>query len=149
VEPLLASLTKARTIEASMFWERRGHQCKGRPDIITEIDGRLAIVDLKTTTDIMRFDSKFYSFGYDVQAEWYSYGLAEIMTENVEHIDFHFLVVDTQAPYLCQWVQVATTIRDRAEARVDEALDQLLHCQTQDVWPGLPLRRMIQPKSWL
>jgi hypothetical protein len=148
VEPLLASITKARTIEASMFWERRGHQCKGRPDMITEIDGQLALVDLKTTTDIMRFDSKFFSFGYDVQAHWYAYGLAEVFTENVEHIAFHFLVVDTQAPYLCQWVDVAPEILFRAEKRVDEALDQLLHCQTQDVWPGLPFRRTIAPKTW-
>ena len=146
VEPLLQMVTAAKIIEASLFWERDGVQCKGRPDMITEIKGRPAIVDLKTTSDWSKFDHKFFGFGYDKQAAWYTYGLEKITGQ--EDIDFYFLVVDMQAPHLSQWVKASTELIDIANDQLDVTLAQYKLCLDQDVWPGPPTMRVMLPRRW-
>jgi hypothetical protein len=139
-------VTAAKVIEASLFWERDGVQCKGRPDMITEIKGRAAIVDLKTTSDFSKFDHKFFGFGYDKQAAWYTYGLEQITGQ--EDIDFYFLVVDMQAPHLSQWVKASTELIDIANQQLDVTLSQYKLCLDQDVWPGPPTMRVMLPRRW-
>jgi exodeoxyribonuclease VIII len=146
VEPLMKMISAKKIIEGSMFWKRGGMQCKGRPDMITEIKGRPAIVDLKTTSDILRFDSKFFSLKYDRQAAWYSYGLKQI--HGLDDVDFYFLVVDTEEPYLAQWVKPEQAVLDLADIKLDEALRELTHCLETDSWPGLPILRTITARSW-
>jgi hypothetical protein len=145
-EPLLNMISAKKIIEGSMFWERGGMQCKGRPDVITEIKGKPAIVDLKTTSDIMRFDSKFFSLKYDRQAAWYAYGLKQI--HDLDEVDFYFLVVDTEEPFLAQWVKPDQEVLDSANVKLDLAVAGLKHCIEQDVWPGLPTIRTISKRSW-
>ncbi len=145
-EPLLNMISAKKIIEASMFWERDGVQCKGRPDMITEIKGRPAIVDLKTTSDFSKFDHKFFGFGYDKQAAWYTYGLEQITGQ--EDIDFYFLVVDMQAPHLSQWVKASTELIDIANEQLDVTLAQYKLCLDQDVWPGPPTMRVMLPRRW-
>ena len=145
-QPLLKMITAKKIIEGSMFWERGGMQCKGRPDMITEIKGRPAIVDLKTTSDIGRFDSKFFGLKYDRQAAWYAYGLEQIC--KLDEVDFYFLVVDTEMPHLAQWVKPDEAVLQNANLKLDELVTNLKHCQELDAWPGLPLIRTITLKSW-
>ena len=145
-QPLMNMIAAKKIIEGSMFWERGGLQCKGRPDLITEIKGRPAIVDLKTTSDIMRFDSKFFGLKYDRQAAWYAYGLKQI--QDLDEVDFYFLVVDTEEPHLAQWVKPEQQVLEFADIKLDEAVAGLKHCQELDAWPGLPVLRTITLKSW-
>lgn len=146
VRPLLDMVVAKQIIEASMFWERGGLQCKGRPDMITEIDDKATIVDLKTTSDIGRFDQKFFGLGYDKQAAWYTHGLGKITGE--KDVAFYFLVVDTQAPHLCQWVITSPEVISNANARLDPLIGQLKNCMETDNWPGLPTVRTIHPRRW-
>jgi exodeoxyribonuclease VIII len=134
-------------VESSMFWTRDGISCKGRPDLVAEIGGELAIVDLKTTNDIRTFDSKFFSFRYDVQAAWYQYGLKEAK-ELKEAPAFWFLVVDTEAPHLCQFMRASTELLENANERIEEELAYYKRCAVGDVWPGLPEFKLILPRSW-
>ncbi|CAB5224899.1 Putative exodeoxyribonuclease 8, PDDEXK-like domain containing protein [uncultured Caudovirales phage] len=145
-KPLLGMVTAKKIIEGSMFWERGGMQCKGRPDLITEIKGKPAIVDLKTTSDIMRFDSKFFSLKYDRQAAWYAYGLKQI--HGLDQVDFYFLVVDTEMPHLAQWVKPDDEVLYKADLKLDEAVAGLKHCIETDTWPGLPTIRTIGSRKW-
>lgn len=134
-------------VEISMFWQRKGIHCKGRPDLIGEINGELAIVDLKTTNDIRNFDSSFYRFRYDVQASWYQRGAKAAM--NLEELPaFWFLVVDTEAPHLVQFMRCSSELLEQANARVEEDLTYFKQCQTDDVWPGLPETKLILPRAW-
>ena len=136
-----------RDVETSIFWERDGVKCKGRPDLIGEINGELAIVDLKTTNDIRSFDSKFYSFRYDVQAAWYQYGAMRAM--NLQNPpSFWFLVVDTEAPHLAQFMRCSTELLNNANDRIEEELAYFRRCQIGDTWPGLPEFKLIMPRSW-
>jgi len=134
-------------IETSMFWERSGLQCKGRPDLIGEVNGRLAIVDLKTTSDIQRWDSKFFSLRYDVQAAWYAYGLQKVL-EIKETPEFWFLVVDFESPHLCQFVLAGHEIMEQANAKIEHELDYFSACQESNDWPGLPQFRVMLPRGW-
>ena len=131
-------------IEASMFWERAGVQCKGRPDIIGKINGRRVIVDLKTTSDFYAFDRKFWSFGYDVQAAWYAHGLKKITGEDV---DFWFLVVDTEEPHFGQFVLLASDAMLAANGKIDDHIDHFRACEEMNYWPA-PLKHRILSAKW-
>lgn len=130
-----------------MFWKRDGVECKGRPDIIGSIDGETPIIfDLKTTTGIQWFDSKFFSLRYDVQAAWYAHGLQTCL--GLERTPgFCFLVVDMEAPHLAQFVLCSSELIDQANDLIDNDLHHYKTCLEHDVWPGLPSTRLILPRN--
>jgi len=132
-------------IELSMFWERDGVACKGRPDMVAQIYGELCLVDLKTTADIRQFENAFYRFRYDVQAAWYQYGLKAAMGLD-EAPGFWFLVVDTEAPHLAQFMRAGSEILSNANAKIEEELAHFARCQQADEWPGLPEFKLILPR---
>ena len=132
-------------VEVSMFWERDGVACKGRPDMIAQINGELCIVDLKTTSDIRQFENAFYRFRYDVQAAWYQYGLKAAMDLD-EVPGFWFLVVDTEAPHLAQFMRAGSEILSNANAKIEEELAHFKRCETAQEWPGLPEFKLILPR---
>lgn len=104
-EPLMEhAVYDSDNIETSLFWERDGIACKGRPDMIATINGETCIVDLKTTNDIRGFDNSFNRFRYDVQAAWYQYGYQQAAGLK-DAPGFWFLVVDTESPHLAQFMR--------------------------------------------
>jgi exodeoxyribonuclease VIII len=131
-------------IEISMFWERDGIACKGRPDMIATINGETCIVDLKTTNDIRNFDSSFRRFRYDVQAAWYQYGY-NAATGNLrdQMPGFWFLVVDTEAPHLCQFMRPSSDVLANANTKIELELAHFKRCQVAKEWPGLPEFKLI------
>ena len=131
-------------IEASVFWERDGIQCKGRPDLIAMINGERCIVDLKTTNDIRGFDHSFNRFRYDVQAAWYQYGYQQAI--GAKEVGFWFLVVDTEAPHLCQFMRPSTDVLANANAKIELELAHFKRCQVAQEWPGLPEFKLIMPR---
>lgn len=132
-------------IETSMFWERDGVACKGRPDMIATINGETCLVDLKTTNDIRGFDSSFYRFRYDVQAAWYQYGHQKASGMK-EVPGFWFLVVDTESPHLAQFMRPSSDLLANANARIEEELAHFKRCQVAKEWPGLPEFKLIMPR---
>jgi len=139
----LLAACKIQHVESSMYWSRSGVLCKGRPDIIGEFNGRPCIIDLKTTSDFNKFDQKFWSFNYDLQAAWYRRGLMEITGREC---DFWFLVVDTEEPHFAQWVLLSGEAIEKADVRIDEGLEQYLDCVEQDHWPEPPVTRVLMSK---
>jgi hypothetical protein len=132
-------------IETSLFWERDGIACKGRPDMIAQINGETCLVDLKTTNDIRNFDSSFHRFRYDVQAAWYQAGFQQAAGLS-EVPGFWFLVVDTEAPHLAQFMRAGSEILEQANAKIEEELAHFSRCQTAQEWPGLPEFKLILPR---
>lgn len=129
-------------IECSMFWERDGVKCKGRPDLIAQINGEPCIVDLKTVAGIGNFETSFRRFNYALQANWYRYGYEQIFGESAT---FWFLVVDTEAPHLAQFMCASSTILEEADAKIEESLAYFKRCQETNTWPGLPEFKLILP----
>ena len=142
VAPLLETVDWHH-VEPSMFWERDGVACKGRPDIIAEL-GKPLIIDLKTTEDIQRFDQKFFSFRYHVQAAWYKYGIEQITGE--EH-NFWFLAVDMQEPHLAQFVVPSSAVLAEATNLIEMELEQYRDCLEGDHWIGLPTMRILMGRT--
>lgn len=136
-----------QNVETSVFWVRDGVQCKGRPDLIGDVNGEFSIIDLKTTNDIRSFDSKFFSFRYDVQAAWYQYGVQQAMKLDKAPA-FWFLVVDTEAPHLAQLVRASYELLDQANDKIEEEIAYFKRCEELDQWPSLPETRLIFPRSW-
>ena len=132
-------------IETSLFWERDGVKCKGRPDMIAQINGETCLVDLKTIAGISNFESSFNRFRYDVQAAWYQYGLMQAAKMD-EVPGFWFLVVDTEAPHLAQFMRAGSEILEQANSKIDEELAHFKRCQIAQAWPGLPEFKLILPK---
>jgi exodeoxyribonuclease VIII len=132
-------------IEISMFWKRDGVKCKGRPDMVATINSETCLVDLKTTNDIRNFESAFYRFRYDVQAAWYQCGLKAAMDLD-EVPGFWFLVVDTEAPHLAQFMRAGSEILANANAKIEEELAHFKRCETAQEWPGLPEFKLILPR---
>lgn len=132
-----------KDIELSMYWDRSGVQCKGRVDLVGKLNGEPVLVDLKTVTRISGFDRSFYEFRYDVQAEWYRHGFSKLTGIPA---NFVFLVVDMEAPHLCQFVFPSSEVLQHAYQVVEDDLAQWKICTELDVWPGLPERRIILPR---
>ena len=144
-EPLMEKCVyESDDVEVSMFWDRGSVACKGRPDMIAWINSELCIVDLKTVSDIRNFESSFYRFRYDVQAAWYQHGLQKAMGLS-EPPGFWFLVVDTEAPHLCQFMRAGSEILMNANCKIEEELAHYLRCERADEWPGLPEFKLILP----
>lgn len=132
-------------VEASMFWERDGVQCKGRPDLIGQINGQRALIDLKTVNGIQGFDSSFYRYRYDVQAAWYQFGYQQAAGTK-EAPGFWFLVVDTEAPHLAQFMRPSSELLANANMKIEQELAHFKRCQQGDEWPGLPEFKLIMPR---
>lgn len=148
--PMLDEITegcKRKVAEASMFWERGGVQCKGRPDLIVQQGGRFILVDLKTTSGIAAFDRNFFSLKYHWQAAWYMYGLHKTLNVPLDEVEFYFAVVDTEEPHLAQVVIPATPLIQEAQDSIDAELERFAGCVKTDTWPGLPKRRIIHGRD--
>lgn len=145
-EPLMEHCVyDSDNIETSLFWERDGVKCKGRPDMIATVNREVCLVDLKTTNDIRNFDSSFHRFRYDVQAAWYQYGLKAAM--DLDDVPgFWFLVVDTEAPHLAQFMRAGNEVLANANAKIEEELAYFSRCQSAQEWPGLPEFKLILPR---
>lgn len=132
-------------VETSMFWTRDDVQCKGRPDLLATVNGETCLVDLKTTNDIRHFDSTFYRFRYDVQAAWYQRGLIDALGLDTVP-GFWFLVVDTEAPHLCQFMRPSSDVLANANVTIERELAHFKRCQVAQEWPGLPQFKLIMPR---
>jgi hypothetical protein len=145
-EPLMEHCVyDSDNIETSLFWERDGVKCKGRPDMIATVNREVCLVDLKTTNDIRNFDSSFHRFRYDVQAAWYQYGFKQAAGLS-EAPGFWFLVVDTEAPHLAQFMRAGNEVLANANAKIEEELAYFSRCQQAQEWPGLPEFKLILPR---
>jgi ATP-dependent exoDNAse (exonuclease V) beta subunit len=145
-KPMLDELMqgcKRKVVEASMFWERKGTQCKGRPDLVVQQGDKYIIIDLKTTNGITGFDRNFFSLRYHWQAAWYMYGLSQVIDIPIDAVEFYFAVVDTEDPHLTQVIIPASELIAEAQESIDGELTKFLFCTTNNVWPGLPKRRII------
>ena len=131
-------------VEASMFWDREGIACKGRPDLIGRSAQGACIVDIKTTEDIARFDSKFFAFRYHVQAAWYKHGIEQITGE--KH-DFLFLAVDMQEPHLSQFIVPSSDVMEEADCLIEQEMENFKEASQSNQWPGLPTYRILMGRA--
>ena len=117
--------------------------CKARLDKLITGDAALEltggesdylIVDLKTTADLADFGTAIARYRYDLQLEFYQYGLlSRLGTGGEIGIAAEIVAVETEAPYFVHAAPVDTT---RAAVDLPRLLFLLAECIDQDDWPA-------------
>lgn len=126
--------------EVSLFWHDGEHDVdrRGRVDWLRtpDGDGRLILVDYKTTTDASpeALERVVIRFGYHMQAAWYrdlvvGLGLAK-------SAPFLFVFQEVAPPYLVHVVELDPDLLAMGEDRNRQALRLFAQCTADDVWPG-------------
>lgn len=150
--PELGELLAAGAPEVSAFWrdDETGLQCKCRPDWVhTLSDGRVILVDVKTTVDASpsQFTRSVWRYGYHRQAAWYSAGYSR--AAGVEVAGFVFAAVTSAHPFIAA---AHTLDEDYLRIGQDECrrlLDEYADCKLTGQWPAYPGMNLLSPPSWV
>lgn len=125
--------------ELTCVWNDRGTPCKMRADRISH-DRRL-IIDAKFTATSAEPDrwgrTQLTGMGYYVSAAFYRRG-CQALFETMP--DYVFLVVETNAPYLCSLVGVDPHGFDLGGEKCEVGLREWAKCVAANSWPAYPPR---------
>lgn len=123
-------------VETSVFYHDNEVDCKCRIDWMGEIDGQIAIIDLKTTNDAspQGFRDSVYNYGYHRQQAHYQRPFELFDTPR----RFLFWAIEKEPPYLNAIYELdeAALIVGRAER--EKLMATYRTCRALDKWPGLP-----------
>lgn len=128
----------------------QGQVLKGRFDRLHSTkDGKLQIVDLKTTKDSSprEFSRTATRLSYDLQAAWYT-ELATKAFPGIE-VEFVFCVVETEAPHGINVFKASENFLSNGRKKMAKALDLHAQCVALDYWPGYePEVHVLEPEPW-
>lgn len=122
--------------EQALIWEEDGVWCRALCDWLR--NDRTKIDDLKTTAGSAHpsaFEKSMFSYGYDLQAAFYSRGVYALTGDMPE---FRFVVCETSPPYAISVVTPAESVLDLANAKLNYAIRTWRECLKSDRWPAYP-----------
>lgn len=132
-------LDGAEHVEREIFWScpTTGIACRGKVDLVSCVDGRRAIVDVKSTEDASPsgFSKSIANFLYHVQAATYLEGWNEAMPTDPAS-SFVFIAVEKSAPHVVAVYELDEEAVSRGAARRLELMDLLAECRASSAWPG-------------
>lgn len=149
--PEFAELLASGVAEVSAFWQddETGLQCKCRPDWVhTLSDGRVILVDVKTTVDCSptQFSRSVWRYGYHRQAAWYSAGYARAAA--VEVAGFVFAAVTSAYPFIAAAHTLDDDYMRIGEDECRRLLDEYADCKLTGRWPAFPGMNLLTPPAW-
>lgn len=149
--PELHELFSSGEAEQSAFWtdDQTGMLCKLRADWVhTLADGRVVLVDLKTTTDASpeAFQKTVWNYGYHRQAAWYSMGWEKATGQKVAA--FVFAAVTNAYPFIAAAHMLDSDYMSIGEEECGELLEALADCKATGVWPAFLGMNLLQPPAW-
>ncbi|AWN02653.1 RecB-like exonuclease/helicase [Mycobacterium phage Xavia] len=112
-----------------------GVRLRGRCDWLTHVDGRLIIVDYKTsvTANPAELVRKFWALGYHLQASWYrSLAMALGLDDDP---DFLFVVSEKDQPHVVTMLRYDSEALAEGERLNRRAIDLYAECQSTGTWP--------------
>jgi exodeoxyribonuclease VIII len=123
--------------EQSIFWTDPTTEilCKCRPDF--SMKDHPVIVDIKTTSDIERFNKSVAEYRYHVQDAHYSAGATSYYGDRPQ---FLFLAVSSSASggkYPVRMFELDLEAKTQGMAERNEDLDTIAECKFTGDWPGL------------
>lgn len=125
--------------EKPLFWadEMTGEACKVRLDCLTEIDGRLTVIDYKTTTNASthKFNRSIFNYGYHFQAAMYCEAVKQALKLG-EMPDFIFIAQEKAAPYAINVVTVPEDVVLNGYDVFRELLGIYHECKETGCWYG-------------
>ena len=125
--------------EKAFFWmdPETGEECKVKCDRLVVIDGKLYVVDYKTTASAQteRFCNEMYKYGYHVQAAMYTEGV-QIAMGLKERPGFIFVAQEKKAPYSVNVIEVTEDVMNYGDMVYHRLLNRVHECKEMDDWPG-------------
>lgn len=121
--------------EQTLVWEEDGVWCRALVDWLR--DDFSAIDDYKTTGNGPDAWTRrtLYGIGADIQVAFYLRGMEALTGKRPE---WRFVVQEAAPPYCLFVVQLAPSVLEIAEAKVDRALELWRGCMESGSWPGYP-----------
>ena len=113
-----------------------GVRLKARPDWMTERDGRVWLVDLKTsvTAEPKAFARRAADYRYHLQAAWYVQVAA--LLELDPQAAFVFVAVEKEPPYLVSVTEWDGEAMQEGALLMRQAIDTYARCMESDFWGG-------------
>ena len=118
--------------EVTLTWTEREVDFKARLDWLRDDYAR--IVDLKTTSQIDRFERRIFDFGGDIQAATYRRGVNAVFGEM--SAAFVWCVVETAPPFELRLIRPGADVLAAGERKLDWAVAKWRECMASGVWPG-------------
>lgn len=138
--PEVEALLSEGMPEASAFWidEQTGELCKCRPDWVSPAGDGVILVDGKTCQDASPegFGRAIWTFGYHLQAAWYSDGYQRATGQRVH--GFVFAAVESSWPHAAAGYMLGDDVLDKSRAECRRLLDLYAECRRTNTWPGYP-----------
>jgi hypothetical protein len=138
--PTAAGLLAGADYEVSGFWVNAefGIWQRMRMDAHSLQWPMPTIVDLKTSADASAegFAKSMADYGYVRQDVHYREGLAACLGCDPGDIDFVFIVVESEPPYLTATYRPHEQDIDRAAHQLRAARERFRHCSESGIWPG-------------
>lgn len=134
--------------EVTAIYEDAGVMCRARFDLLPD-DLTAPIIDYKTTCNAApdAFMRAIWTYGYDLQAAWYSRALKVLRGR--APAGFIFVAQEKEPPYAVTAHQLAPAAYEWAEARCDEALSIWRQCLATNMWPSYPPHvHEVPPPPW-
>ena len=125
--------------EHPYFWNdpETDEECKCKLDVLHDEDGRLVVVDYKTTASAQteRFNSELFKYGYHVQAAMYTEGV-QIAIGLDYRPGFVFVAQEKKAPYSVNVIEVSEDVMKYGDHVYHELLQMYHDCKEVDIWNG-------------
>lgn len=136
--PYASKFLSSTVNETSIFWEHKETEllCRSRIDAIKEINGNIALIDLKTTIDASEavFTRAIFNLKYHVQAAFYldAYKYVTGKTPKL----FIFVAIEKEPPYLCAVHVLGRDSEAIETGRLEytSLLRKYKSCQSGGVW---------------
>lgn len=135
--PIASRLFAEGVAEQSVFWvdDTWGVERRARFDWLTTINGRVVIVDYKTSTtaDPEQLGRKFADLRYQMQDDFYREAAVAV---GIDDPGFLFVVQMKEPPYLVTVVELDALAKRDGHTRNQRALDTYTRCLETGEWPA-------------
>lgn len=117
-------------LERPFTADYNGVKIKGRPDMVTFINGDKVVIDLKTTQDASQssFSRDVYNLKYFMQAAWY--------LQLTGATRFILLAVEKEPPFAWRTYELDAQAIEEGKRLMDEACSMYKQCLAFNNWPS-------------
>ena len=138
--PEIQELIASGMVEQPLLFEFQDMICKSQIDLYSN----KTLIDVKTTNNIVNFNKTFIDYHYDLQMAMYSIAL---LANGYELDKAQILVIETQAPFTIQLLDIPDVLMLGGERKINLALEILKKAEEANS-PKLPFRGSLDAPGW-
>ena len=138
--PEIQELIASGMVEQPLLFEFQDRICKSQIDLYSN----KTLIDVKTTNNIVNFNKTFIDYHYDLQMAMYSIAL---LANGYELDKAQILVIETQAPFTIQLLDIPDVLMLGGERKINLAMDILRKAEEANS-TKLPFRGTLDAPGW-